>query len=296
MFYADAHVEIFHHPIDLKDLEHPFSLNTQINASLINQVHPELFFLACYTVPSLFSWEKLLWLIQENLREIKKQKWQLVKSKKDLEKAGIKIILHVEDLSHIQEDLSKIDKLYDLGVRSIGLTHNLANQFAGGALEPDLGLTPLGKKAVLRIIQKGMLLDFAHLSPSAFRDALSFNLRPFISHAGIYSIYPNPRNISDEILSIIRKKDGFLGLGFAGSFLAKEKAGVLDVVSQIKYALKIVGDNRIGIGSDFGGIISFLPDGLATCLEIKNLAKKLKNKNIFGQNLVQFIFQIFPQP
>lgn len=290
MTYSDSHVEYIHHPRDLQDLTNPEFLTGQINADLINQVQPNLLFLAIYVDSGEAAWERLLWVLEAYKKDIAHNGWITVLSREDLNRDGIKIILHVEDLHAIGDDLSKVEELYRLGVRSIGLTHNQLNQCAGGSLEREKGLTELGKQAIKKITVLGMVFDWAHLGPQSFRDALEVtDVPPFISHAGVFGAFVNPRNVSDEVLTAIRERDGYIGLGLAGSFLGESTATQESYLTQIRHAESIVGASRVGVGSDLGGIISFLPEGLNSIADISQLENVIENKAFFSRNLVELL-------
>lgn len=290
--YSDSHVEFIHPSEDLKDLDPEF-LNSQINVTQINKIKPELLFLAAYVLPGKNSWQKLLWALNEYKKVIKKNGWNLVQKYSDLEIRNINIILHVEDLSPIGKDLRKISYLKTIGIRSVGLTHNKANQFAGGALT-NLGLTDLGKEAVKNIIAEGLILDFAHLSKKAFfKIQKDFSIIPFISHTGLKYGTKNPRNISNNILKNIMDNNGYVGIGMAGSFLKPKDASISDYLKQIKYAVKIVGPKSVGIGSDLGGITSYLPKGIKN---LESIPKLDLPRSILKDNLLNFIRVHFKNP
>ena len=283
--YCDSHVEFTHHPKDVRKKTSPF-LNAQISPNIINKVKPDLLFLAVSVFPTKNDWEKMLWVIDSYLKTIEENKWTLILEHDDLKKIGIKIILHVEDLGPIGKDLGKIDFLYQLGIRSIGLTHNYANQFAGGALT-SAGLTDFGKATVRKIISKNIILDFAHLSEKAFFDIQKeFLLKPFVSHTGLKSCFENPRNASDDILLNVEQNQGYIGIGVAGSFLKRQGASVDNYLEQIQYAQKIAGSKRVGIGSDLGGIVSYLPKGMEN---LEKTAKLNLSEDILGDNLLRFV-------
>lgn len=285
--YCDAHVEFIHHPADEVGLDLTFVKN-QISPSLINKVQPELLFLAVYVEPSKQAWSKQLYIITRYLKVIRDNGWVHVKSKSDLERPGIKVILHIEDLYAIGSDLEKIQQLFELGIRSIGLTHNHQNQFAGGSLASG-GLTPLGFKAIRCLANLGMILDFAHLSESAVVDVVkTFPLAVFVSHTGIRTIFPNPRNVSNRTLRLVKETHGFIGIGLAGSFLGKSSASRADFLKHLHYASIIAGADKVGIGSDLGGVISFLPDGLASIADVAT-SRDVLPKYVFGENLLKFI-------
>ena len=285
--YCDAHVEFIHPKVDLVGFDQSF-LYHQVNEDLINEVRPELVFLAVYILPEGRKWQKMLWTIKQYLKIIDRNKWVLVKSGKDLDLRGIKVILHIEDLESIGSDLSRIDRLHSLGIRSIGMTHNHQNQFAGGSLATEEGITPLGKLAISKILANKMILDFAHLSKKSFLEVCStFNIKPFISHTGLlYGRYTNPRNVDDQILQIVKQKEGFVGIGFAGSFYGKNDASLDNVYDQIQHAENIASKKHVGIGSDFGGIVSYLIDGLESIAKIDQLNI---SHEMLGSNLLHFL-------
>lgn len=292
--YADSHIEFIHHPADLRTLTDPEFIIRQVNPSLIEAVAPELLFLACYVEPGKNAWPRLLWVIKKYRTIINQQGWHLVTSPADLVVPGLKIILHVEDLSAIELDLKKINKLFDLGIRSIGLTHNSQNQFAGGSLAPNVGLKALGHQVIKALFARNILLDFAHLSERALQEVVeTYRIAPFLSHTGLFAQHPNPRNISDSILATIRKHDGYLGIGFAGSFLANDTATIEHVIGQLTYAMERIGGERVGIGSDLGGIVSYLPKGLEDIRRVRDLESRLPSRDILGANLLRFLKRVW---
>lgn len=289
MLYCDSHIEFFHHPDDLAQLPKPEFLQEQVNPTLIERVRPSLFFAALYVEEGEKAWERLLWVLDSYQKAAQKNGWIIIKDKTDLQLPGIKMILHIENLHAIGDDLDKIDHLHSKGIRSVGLTHNHQNKFAGGSLTSEVGLSPLGGQAIEKIESLGMILDFAHLSTQAFKDVFKkFESIPFVSHTGIQGVYNSPRNLPDEILDLIKERGGYVGVGVAGSFLAPKGGAVSDLVDQFKYAIERIGVEKVGIGSDLGGTISYLPEGLGSIMDIFDLEKYLPGE-VLGVNLLKFI-------
>ena len=288
-FYADSHVEFIHHQSDMEGLDKDF-LASQITPGLIRQVSPELLFWAVYVDPDASAWEKALWVLAQYKEVIAKEGWHTVMDKKDLQRTGTKVILHVEDIYCIGGDLTRIERLHALGIRSIGLTHNHTNQFSGGSLSPEEGLTALGRQAAGLIADTGMVFDYTHLGERAFLEAAdSVSALPFISHAGISGVYASPRNVSDAVLQKVAERDGYVGVGCAGSFLAKKNGTIDDYLAQISHAATVAGNQRTGIGSDLGGVTSYLPEGMGTIADLSRLADRLPNLDILGANLLRFL-------
>src|SRR5690606_23432335 len=86
--------------------------------------------------------------------------WQDIHQLKEDEMGAILTLEGVEPIGH---DMTKLNILYELGVRSVGLTWNHANLAADGALEPrGAGLTTFGKEIILFLNEKKMLTDVSH--------------------------------------------------------------------------------------------------------------------------------------
>ncbi len=127
----------------------------------------------------------------------KSKQLSLVKSYQDylfLRKARqIGILLHIEGADFVDKDLILLEAVYNLGVRSIGLTHNEKNRLAGGALSQG-GLTRLGERAIKKAQKLGMIIDLAHLNRRSFYQALKIVKPPFmVSHCGIRAIKNHPK-------------------------------------------------------------------------------------------------------
>jgi len=271
---CDSHIEFIHHKKDLSDPKLLDFIASQISPEMINKFGSGLFFIAVYVEPGEDAYRNAVEVINSYHKEIRKNHWNLVLEKGDIQPKKINVILHLEDLSCIGRDLSRIDELYLLGIRSIGLTHNKKNQFSSGALEGKGGLTKLGKTAVEKILSRNIILDLAHISEKSFFEVCqNYKIVPFISHCGIRSLLDNPRNVSDKILDYVKKNDGYIGIGCAGSFLSIQEATADDYLAQVRYAESRCGKERVGVGSDFGGIISSVPVGIEDISKLQDLVK-----------------------
>lgn len=289
MEYSDSHVEFIHNKRDFVDQSQIKYTKKQISPAMIDKISPELLFLACYNNPGKKSdYEDLLQIINSYRRVIKSYGWIMVKSKKDLSKDGIKIILHIENLGSIGCRLSRIKDLYKLGVRSIGLTHNELNQFAGGVNSGE-GVSNLGWKAIDIMDQLGIILDLAHLGEKSLKQIVSKDRKHlFISHTGVKGLEENKRNIDDDLLKYIRSSEGYVGVGFAGTFVGNPNS-VDRIAEHIDYASRLIGRDYVGIGSDLGGITSELPKGLNNISEVSNILKIINDSGIQSRNLIRYV-------
>ncbi|NLA67213.1 MAG: membrane dipeptidase, partial [Gammaproteobacteria bacterium] len=75
----------------------------------------------------------------------------------------------------------------------------------------------------------------------------------------------------------------------------KVDAPISDVLDQIDYAVRLLGVDHVGIGSDFDGVDGELPEGLRTVADFPNLVAGLQERGhsdeairkILGGNLMR---------
>lgn len=199
-------------------------------------------------------WQRL----NDELKQDPQVKW--LKSGDDLKSLGADqqgIILGIEGAEVLEGDLANIQKVYDLGVRVLGLAWNNDNAFACGAFGSLGGLTSLGQKAVKMINDLPMVLDGAHLAPDSLSDLLRLSQKPIIvSHANSRRLCDHPRNLSDEHLREIAKCGGVVGVTYVKDFLKanKDEANIVTVAEHIMHLTEVMGIEHVGLGSDFDGI------------------------------------------
>ena len=219
---------------------------------------------------------KLISYICQQLSIIKKAK--IAKNVNDIienKKNGlISIILSIEGGEALEGDLDLLYIFYQLGVRCIGLTHTERNEIADSTNENRTGggLTNFGVDLIKKMNMMGVVIDLAHTSQAGFYDVLSISKKPVIvSHANVYSLCKNDRNLTDKQIIELAKNGGVLGISFCPFFLKPDgDASVDDVIDHIDYVVNLVGDEHVGIGSDYDG----LPQGI-------NPAKKLEQSSYF---------------
>lgn len=166
-------------------------------------------------------------------------------------------VLSLEGGEAIESDLERISFFYEQGVRMLSLTWNHGNALADGVLAPQKGgLTPLGRQAVQKMEEMGMLLDVSHLSDAGFYDVANLMQKPFLaSHSNARAVCDHPRNLTDAQLQILREIGGYVGLNFYPPFVAKkENVNTEDLLRQLLYLLDKVGEDAVGFGTDFDGI------------------------------------------
>lgn len=184
---------------------------------------------------------------------------KLIKTKSDISKLSeneIGAILTLEGCDAIGDRLENLELLYQLGIRSVGLTWNYANLVADGALEKrNGGLTNFGRTVINYLNEQKLWTDLSHSSERSFWEALDIAEFPITSHSNVYKLCPHVRNLKDEQIVALFKKNGMIGVTFVPSFIStNHQSSISDVLKHIDYLCSIGGENHIGFGSDFDGI------------------------------------------
>ncbi|WP_128100383.1 dipeptidase [Paenibacillus sp. DCT19] len=201
--------------------------------------------------------------------------WSQIRNLRDGE---IGAFLTLEGVDPIGNDLHKLNLLYRLGVRSVGLTWNYANLAADGALEPrGSGLTQFGKQIIEFNNEYRLLSDVSHLSEAGFWDVLQLADYPIASHSNAQGIYNHPRNLSDEQAQALFAKNATVHVLYLPDFLRSdqdEAASIDDVLRHVEHFCSIGGVKHIGLGSDFDGLIHYV-EGLEHAGHTQNLINAL---------------------
>lgn len=198
----------------------------------------------------------------EELEELKDEVI-LIKTKEQLEyvlkENKIGIILSLEGLDPIGNDIGLLKIFYELGVRAAGLVWSRRNYVADGCSFEQVeegqrgGLTKFGVEVVKMMEELNMLLDVSHLNDEGFFDIVNFTKKPFIaSHSNSRTVYNKSRNLTDEQIKLIAKRNGVIGINAYNSIAGIEKgqSGVKRLADHIEYIIKLVGARHVGYGFD----------------------------------------------
>lgn len=164
----------------------------------------------------------------------------------------IGVILGFQNAAMMGSHADRVDIFADLGVRVIQLTYNGPNALGGGALAPaDDGLTPFGHEVIERLNAKRVIVDLAHSGKQICLDAARASRQPVaISHTGCRALTDLPRNKTDEELRLVASRGGFVGIYFMPFLTTGRNATSDDVIAHIEHAVKVCGEDHVGIGTD----------------------------------------------
>lgn len=199
-------------------------------------------------------------------------------------------VLSLEGGEALEGELSALEIYHRLGVRAVTLTWNHRNALADGAAENATGggLTRFGRDAVREMERLGMLVDISHISDAGFWDVERLAQKPFIaSHSNARAICPHPRNLTDDMLRAIAAKGGVAGLNFYPTFLRENgRAGMEDILRHAAHMLDVMGEDHIGLGSDWDGIET-TPEGLCHAGDLAALFERMERE--FGLEITEKI-------
>jgi membrane dipeptidase len=164
------------------------------------------------------------------------------------------IILGWQNTSAIEDRIGYLQLFYELGIRIIQMTYNTQNLVGSGCYEShDGGLSDFGRDVVAEMNRLGILCDLSHVGAKTSEDViLASRQRVAYSHCLPAGLKKHQRNKSDEQLRFIAQHDGFVGVTMFTPFLKKGTDSVVDdYVEAIEYVIDLVGEDKVGVGTDF---------------------------------------------
>lgn len=169
----------------------------------------------------------------------------------------IGVLITMEGVEPLGTDLHLLRAFYELGVRSVGLTHARRNAAGDGGLFAPSGSSPAGLsrfgKAVVRECQRlGIVLDLAHLNAAGVDDVLAMTDGPLIiSHTNPRHFHDIERNSSDAHIRAVGERGGVIGVNAVLLSAQKEKATLDHYVDHVAYIADLAGIDAVGVGFDF---------------------------------------------
>ncbi|MFO8060352.1 MAG: membrane dipeptidase [Bacillota bacterium] len=165
------------------------------------------------------------------------------------------LVLTLEASTPIENELERLEILYGLGVRMMGITYSEGNQLGCGLREPnDGGLTMFGRQAVQRMNRIGMAIDVSHSGDQTCLDTIDVSDRPvFISHAGARSLWKTPRLKPDSVLRACAAKGGLIGIEAAPHTTITEnnpEHSIESFMEHFEYCVDLVGIDHVTFGPD----------------------------------------------
>jgi membrane dipeptidase len=167
----------------------------------------------------------------------------------------IAVVIHLEGPPRIGDDLTKVDVLYGLGVRCMGVTYSRGNEFGSGLADRvDRGLTDLGYALVERMNKLGILIDISHAGDRTSLEVIEASRDPVVvTHAGARALWPTRRMKPDEVILALAEKGGVFGIEAAPHTTLTRRNprhSIESVMEHFQYVEKLVGIDHVAFGLD----------------------------------------------
>lgn len=180
-------------------------------------------------------------------------------------------VMHMEGAEAIGPDLDSLYLFHDMGLRSLGPVWSRPTIFGYGVPmafpgSPDTGpgLTAAGKDLVRLCNELRIMVDLSHMNAAGFNDVAAISNAPLVAtHSNAHALCASPRNLTDRQLDMIRESGGLVGFNFATFYINEDGSSASDtswetMVRHVDYLIEQLGEDHVGLGSDFDGCV--LPD------------------------------------
>jgi membrane dipeptidase len=202
------------------------------------------------------------------------------------------VLLAVENGYGLGDSVEGLTLWRELGICYLTLTHNGHNLLSDSAIPlPALGdtasrhggLSALGREAVARMNDLGILVDVSHVAKSGMMQAVALSRTPVVAtHTCCRALRDHARNLDDEQLDALKASGGLAQITAVPAFLrdadadGRYRASVADIVDHVDYAVRRIGLQHVGLSSDFdggGGV-----EGWRNAAETGNLTAELARR------------------
>lgn len=175
----------------------------------------------------------------------------------DKRKGRKSIMLGIENGLALEHDLRNLHHFAQRGIVYITLCHNGDNDICDSArgCNTHNGVSQFGEKVIQEMNRLGIMVDMSHAGEKSFYDALDISSQPIVcSHSNCRALCDHPRNLTDDQLRRLAAKGGVAHTTFYHGFLQKTgEADILDGIRHLEHAIKVMGIDHVGIGTDFDG-------------------------------------------
>lgn len=168
----------------------------------------------------------------------------------------VALIGALEAATPIENELDRIDVLYGLGIRMLGVTYSEANALGSGCRESsDGGLSGFGRRAVERMNRLGVLIDVSHAGDRTSLDTIRASRAPVcISHSGSRELWPISKCKPDEVIRACAERGGVIGIEAApGTTMVRPdlvEASIETFMRHFEYCVDLVGIDHVTFGPD----------------------------------------------
>lgn len=162
-------------------------------------------------------------------------------------------VICMEGAGPLEEEIGYLRNFYRLGLRCLGLTHDLRNGVADGIRERSgSGLTHFGVQVVEECARLGIVVDVSHLSDRGVWDVLEISKVPVTaSHSNCRALCSNLRNLTDDMIKGVAKSGGVIGVHALDFLVGDQPHPSFDLLMRhIARMVELGGIDCVGLGPD----------------------------------------------
>ena len=215
---------------------------------------------ACVTGNAPWRWEDIITDLGMRQADLAHQRDVVViRTVADIDAAHrdgrIGLVFGLEAATPIENEIDRLDVLYGLGLRQIGIAYSDANALGAGLSETtDGGLTALGHRAVTRMNKLGLAIDLSHSGDQTSLDVCRQSDKPvFLTHAGARAIWEIARMKPDDVLRAVADTGGVIGMSAAPHTTLSHshpQHTIESVMDHFTYIADLVGIEHVAFGPD----------------------------------------------
>lgn len=208
-----------------------------------------------------------------------------------LEGGRMAAVIHIEGAEAIGPDCAELEEFHARGLRSLGPVWSRPTIFGEGVPfrypstgDIGAGLTEAGKRLVKECNRLKIMIDLSHLNEKGMDDVARLSDAPLVAtHSNAHAVCPHARNLTDRQLSQIADSDGMVGINLASGFLRPDGRmnsdfGLDVLLRHLDHLIKFLGEDRVGLGSDFDGAL--VPKDIRDCAGLTNLRAAMADHGI----------------
>jgi membrane dipeptidase len=213
-------------------------------------------------------------------------------------------------VAHLMEGADPVRRPEELarwverGVRFVGLAWNTPNRWSGGTKD-DTGVTEAGKRLLEEMRRLNVVPDLSHLNAKAFADVLEHHDGAVVaSHSNAHALRAHRRNLTDDQIRAIGKRQGLVGVVLYNPFLGEGEITFDTVIAHIDHIAGLVGPDHVGLGSDLDGGFRTdrAPVGLKSVADLARLGERLRDRGwtdepiskVLGGNWMRLLRRALP--
>jgi len=182
----------------------------------------------------------------------------LAESVSDIERLNglgrVAIVLGFQNAYALGSDLALVDRYVNEGVRVFAFNHAGNNAFSDSSRpatpgdEPNGGLSELGRAAMRRLNDLGVVVDVSQLTPRALMQTIEVSRTPVVAtHSAVRALADETRNLLDSEMVAIAEAGGAVCIPPFNTYLAPRPPEFVERLSSIR--------REYGLPAEFRGVL-----------------------------------------